>query len=422
MRVIAVAAAVLGAVLAAGGAVGAYTPQALPFYPQAGVIGKDLYVANHVDLDPGPGIRDFACGTQTYDTHTGQDSIIRSFREMDVGVPVFAALDGEVISTQDGFYDREFGPTISQFDNHIVIQHGLGRFTIYGHLRRGLTLHRGDKVVAGQQIGWTASSGSSSWPHLHFTYKEADDVVEPFAGPCRTGPSAWATQPVFPTQPYARDLAVSARPFRGEARLPYDKAVRTGTFVRGTRTVYLRLELGAVSPGQALRIRLLRPDGSIAVADDRPIPFAVWHGYGHGYFAYRVPFTTTGAWPLTVSVDDWPVVDATLRVVATKRQVRNRRPNTLGATLIPAEPTVNDVLQCRAEASLVNEDPDFDLVRYRYRWTVAGRPLRTVTSAALSDVLRRGLVSPWQEIACAITPSDGRLSGARARTAGTIRP
>src|SRR4029450_11513039 len=64
----------------------------LTFYPQAGIIGKDLYISNHVDLDPGPGVRDFPWGTQTYDGHTRQDSIIRSFREMDIGVPVFAAL------------------------------------------------------------------------------------------------------------------------------------------------------------------------------------------------------------------------------------------------------------------------------------------------------------------------------------------
>src|SRR5262245_21907964 len=291
MRAIGIAAVVVAAVVVTGGAVGAEPPQPLPFYPQAGVIGRDLYVANHVDLDSGPGIRDFACGSQTYDGHTGQDSIIRSFREMDIGVPVFAVLDGEVISTQDGFYDHEFGPTRSQFDNHVVVQHGPGRFTIYGHLRRGLTLRRGDKVVAGQQLGWTASSGNSSWPHLHFTYKEADEVVEPFAGPCRPGASSWANQPVLPTVPYARDLAVSGKPFRGKALLPFDQAVRTGTFVRGTRTVYLRLELAAVSPGQPLRIRVLRPDGSTAVADDRPIPFAIARGYGHGYFAYRIAFS-----------------------------------------------------------------------------------------------------------------------------------
>jgi len=55
-------------------------------------------------------VRDWACGSQSYDGHTGEDSTIRSFREVDIGVPVFAALDGKVISVQDGFYDREFGP------------------------------------------------------------------------------------------------------------------------------------------------------------------------------------------------------------------------------------------------------------------------------------------------------------------------
>src|SRR5262245_34131528 len=103
----------------------------LTFYPQAGILWQDLYISNHVDLDPGPGVRDYACGTQTYDGHTGQDSVIRSFREMDIGVPVFAAMDGRVISIQDGASDRNFGPTTAQFDNHVVLQHGPGRFTIY---------------------------------------------------------------------------------------------------------------------------------------------------------------------------------------------------------------------------------------------------------------------------------------------------
>jgi murein DD-endopeptidase MepM/ murein hydrolase activator NlpD len=143
----------------ASGAAGQNGAGEFAFYPQAGVLWRDLYPNNFVDLDPGPGVRDYACGTQTYDGHTGTDSDIRSFREMDIGVPVFAALDGEVISVQDGEYDRRFGTTQSQFDNHVVIQHGTGRFTIYGHLRKGIELRRGRRVVAGQQIGWTASFG-----------------------------------------------------------------------------------------------------------------------------------------------------------------------------------------------------------------------------------------------------------------------
>lgn len=134
----------------ASGAGGANGAGEFTFYPQAGILWRDLYPNNFVDLDPGPGLRDFACGTQTYDGHTGTDSDIRSFREMDIGVPVFAALDGRVISVQDGEFDRNHGQTTARFDNHVVLEHGSGRFTIYGHLRKGIRLKRNDRVVAGQ--------------------------------------------------------------------------------------------------------------------------------------------------------------------------------------------------------------------------------------------------------------------------------
>jgi hypothetical protein len=58
MRLVAVA--LLAAVVTAGGAAGADPPAVLSFYPQAGILGQDLFMNNHVDLDPGPGILDYA--------------------------------------------------------------------------------------------------------------------------------------------------------------------------------------------------------------------------------------------------------------------------------------------------------------------------------------------------------------------------
>ncbi len=405
-----------------GGARGAdVTAGPLTFYPQAGILWQDIYVANHVDLDPGPGVLDYVCGSQTYDTHTGQDSIIRSFREMDIGVPVFAALDGTVISTQDGFYDREYGDTISQFDNNVVIDHGGGRFTVYGHLRKGaIFVHRLSKVVAGQQIGWTASSGHSTWPHLHFTYKENGEVVEPFAGPCRPGASAWADQTPYLTEPYARDLAVSAKPFRGKAEIPFDQAVRSGTFVRGERSISIRVLYGAAWKAERVTLRVVRPIGTDGARESRPIS-TLARGDGELFFDYRMNFDVTGRWHITVDIDETRIADAPLRVVASNKQMRNRAPNRIAVSLLPAEPSTADVIQCRLGTSLVTEDPDFDIVRYRYRWTVDGRQVRAVTSAALSDVLRHGLASAGSRVTCAVTPSDGRLSGPTARATGTIR-
>ena len=62
------------------------------------------------------------------------------------------------------------------------------------------------------------------------------------------------------------------------------------------------------------------------------------------------------------------------------------------------------------EGQLVARDPDYDIVRYRYRWTVAGRAVRSVWSAGLSDELSRDSAKPGQRVVCAVTPSDGKLS------------
>jgi murein DD-endopeptidase MepM/ murein hydrolase activator NlpD len=405
----------------ASGAGGASGAGELTFYPQAGILWQDLYPDNFVDLDPGPGVRDYMCGSQTYDGHTGTDSDIRSFREMDIGVPVFAALDGRVISVEDGEYDRRFGPTVTQFDNHVVVEHGTGRFTIYGHLRKGIELRRNDRVVAGQQVGWTASSGNSSWPHLHFTSQVGGEVDEPFAGPCNDGPSGYAEQVPFAAEPYLRDLALSTAPFDGKRDLPFDQAMRTGTFVRGTRVFFVRVELAAafaLDPG-LLRIRALRPNG--VAAGEVATAVRTSHGRGYWWFAMRVRLNRVGGWRLTVDIDGKTLADAPFAVVATPGAVRNRAPNPVAVELVPPAPSPRDVVQCRVRTSLATEDPDYGIIRYRYRWTVGGKLVRAVRSAALSDVLRKGAARSGKDVRCAVTPSDGLLSGPTATASAASR-
>jgi hypothetical protein len=81
------------------------------FWPQGGVLGEDLTVANSVDLDPAAGATlDPWCGHRTYDGHNGEDVTVRSFREVQIGVPVFSLTDGTVWEVQDGQYDFQFRP------------------------------------------------------------------------------------------------------------------------------------------------------------------------------------------------------------------------------------------------------------------------------------------------------------------------
>jgi hypothetical protein len=86
-----------------------------------------------------------------------------------------------------------------------------------------------------------------------------------------------------------------------------------------------------------------------------------------------------------------------------------------------SSPRAGEVATCLVETSLVHEDPDYDLVRYRYQWLVGRRTLRSVTSAALADHLRRDLVRGGEQLTCRVTPHDGKVAGkpaqARARVA-----
>ncbi len=418
---IALVALAVAVAVVAPGAGGANGAAAFTFYPQAGILWRDLYPNNFVDLDSGPGVRDYACRAQTYAGHTGVDSEVRSFREMDIGVPVFAALDGRVISVQDGQFDRNHGPTAARVDNHVELGHGSGRFTIYGHLRNGIELRRNDRVVAGQQLGWTASSGSSTWPHLHFTSQVSSEVHEAFSGPCNQHLSGWTEQVPIPTEAYLKDLALSAKPMTGKRDLPYDRAVRTGTFVRGTKVVYARVEVGAVPPpgDVLLRIRLLRPNGSVGAESTMTLRTA--HGQGYWHSAQRVSLARAGRWRIAVDLDGKTLADSPIDVVGAAAEVRNRAPNAVSVALRPSSLTSRDVVECRVSTSLVAEDPDYDIVRYRYRWNVDGKLVRAVQSAALSDVLRKGVAGAGKAVRCSVTPSDGWLRGPTATAVGAAR-
>lgn len=50
--------------------------------------------------------------------------------------------------------------------------------------------------------------------------------------------------------------------------------------------------------------------------------------------------------------------------------------------------------------------PDFDLVGYRYEWKVNNRVVRSVTSAALTDLLAAGTALPKDKVSCKVTVLD----------------
>jgi murein DD-endopeptidase MepM/ murein hydrolase activator NlpD len=83
--------------------------------------------------------------------HAGLDISTRS------GTPVVSPAAGVVT-----FVGREGG-----YGKMVVINHGHGLVTRYGHLRK-YSVKKGQKVKRGQRVGAVGSTGRSSGPHLHY--------------------------------------------------------------------------------------------------------------------------------------------------------------------------------------------------------------------------------------------------------------
>ena len=73
--------------------------------PVACEIGRDCFVQNFFDHDPGPERRDYACGSLSYDGHTGTDFRVADIPAMTRGVTVVAAAGGTVKAVRDGMPD-----------------------------------------------------------------------------------------------------------------------------------------------------------------------------------------------------------------------------------------------------------------------------------------------------------------------------
>ena len=151
--------------------------------------GQSCWILRYVDHDPGPGVRDYACGPVTGDAHKGTDFAIRDLKEMVEGVEVRAAAAGVIDALRDGVPDvalEEGGREAiagRECGNGIRIAHGDGWSTWYCHLRRGsVMVAEGDRVEVGQPLALVGLSGETSFPHLHFDVRQGERVIDPFVG------------------------------------------------------------------------------------------------------------------------------------------------------------------------------------------------------------------------------------------------
>ncbi len=135
---------------AQGGAAGYYTPQGQPM--------RKAFLRAPVD---------FTRVSSAFNPHRQHPilNIIRGHMGTDyaapIGTPVHAAGDGRV-----GFEGVRGG-----YGNAIMLTHGGGVSTLYGHLSRfARNVHAGSHVLQGEIIAYVGMTGLATGPHLHYEY------------------------------------------------------------------------------------------------------------------------------------------------------------------------------------------------------------------------------------------------------------
>lgn len=81
------------------------------------------------------------------------------------GLDVDAPLGTPVLASATGYV--EWASSNGGYGNCIIIRHGNGMFTLYGHLS-GYNCRVNDRVEQGKTIGYCGSTGQSTEPHVHF--------------------------------------------------------------------------------------------------------------------------------------------------------------------------------------------------------------------------------------------------------------
>ncbi|MCY4577388.1 MAG: peptidoglycan DD-metalloendopeptidase family protein [Candidatus Kaiserbacteria bacterium] len=86
---------------------------------------------------------------------------------MDFGLPtgtqIFSSADGVVIGTGN----TDLVPSCYSWGKWVVVKHGFGLSTLYAHLSL-VKVRLGQKVKAGELLGYSGNTGFSTGPHLHF--------------------------------------------------------------------------------------------------------------------------------------------------------------------------------------------------------------------------------------------------------------
>ena len=85
------------------------------------------------------------------------------------GTPIYATANGTITVA---------GNTGNGYGNHVVINHGYGYETLYGHMVK-VKARVGQQIKRGEVIGYVGSTGKSTGPHCHYEVHKNGQKIDP---------------------------------------------------------------------------------------------------------------------------------------------------------------------------------------------------------------------------------------------------
>lgn len=277
-------------------------------------------ISNYVDHDATfpDKLRDYNCGTRTYDrdtgyNHQGIDISIwpDSWNMMQTGqLEIVAAAPGTIVSKSDGNFDRNctFGGGTW---NAVYVQHDDGSIAWYGHMKSGSPTAKpiGARVVAGEFLGNIGSSGVSTGPHLHFEVYDANRrLIDPYQGACnsKNTESWWAQQPAYAITRLNRLITASAVPVfsvcGADGRMQDPGTLNAKSNFTPGETAYFVAFVRDAQPGHAVSYTIRRPDGTVWRSFTSSAATQFFSG-AYWWASYAMPASEpTGTWMVEASV------------------------------------------------------------------------------------------------------------------------
>ena len=124
--------------------------------------------------ESGPISQGFGCTTFQFEAYDASCPYPHRFHN---GIDIAAGCGTTIVAAAAGVVHIEpYDPY--GFGNYIIIQHGGGWSTLYGHMS-GFAVGNGARVGQGQQIGSEGSTGNSTGCHLHFGMNTNNQWVNP---------------------------------------------------------------------------------------------------------------------------------------------------------------------------------------------------------------------------------------------------